>query len=203
MTTQNWKQQQRTRLRELRQRISAVEREQWSNAITTTLMRQFPILKTAVVGFYWPFQGEFDPRPLALSLQQQGAVLALPEVVYKGAPLRFIEWRPDASMKKDIYGIPIPDNGQEVTVTCMLIPPLGFDDNGYRLGYGSGYFDRTLAILDPRPLTIGVAFELSRLPTIDPQPHDIPMDYIVTEQAVFQRSEDGKLCALATTDYVI
>ncbi len=67
----------------------------------------------------------------------------------------------------------------------MLIPLVGFDAQGYRLGYGGGYFDRTLAALSPRPRTIGVGFELGRLATIDPQPHDIPFDIIVTEAGIF------------------
>ncbi|MDF0678605.1 MAG: 5-formyltetrahydrofolate cyclo-ligase [Nitrosomonas sp.] len=94
-------------------------------------------------------------------------------------------------MKKDIYGIPFPDNTRGITVDSIIIPLLGFDEQGYRLGYGSGYFDRTLAAMSPRPLAIGVAFEILRLPTIHPQQHDIPMDYIVTEQSILHRTDTG------------
>ena len=71
-----------------------------------------------------------------------------------------------------------------------LAPLVGFDSCGYRLGYGGGYYDRTLAAATPKPLAIGVGFELSRLDTIHPQPHDVPMDFIVTEELVIDRQAD-------------
>jgi hypothetical protein len=74
---------------------------------------------------------------------------------------------------------------------ALLIPPVGFDSQGYRLGYGGGYFDRTLAAMIPQPLKIGLAFELSRIPTIHPQPHDVPMDFIVTEVGIHCVNERG------------
>ncbi|MCC6917352.1 5-formyltetrahydrofolate cyclo-ligase [Nitrosomonas sp.] len=188
---QQWKQQQRACLRKLRQQISAEQRTLWSDAITVALTQGFPLLEKHRIGFYWPHQGEYDPLPAMTFLRTRGATLALPEVVNKGEPLRFVEWWPEAPMKKDIYGIPSPDNTREMVVDSIIIPLLGFDERGYRLGYGSGYFDRTLAALSPRPLTIGVAFEIFRLPTIHPQQHDIPMDYIVTERSVLRRPGSG------------
>ncbi|MDL1866703.1 5-formyltetrahydrofolate cyclo-ligase [Betaproteobacteria bacterium PRO4] len=189
--SQNWKQQQRARLRELRQQIPVEQRLLWNDAITAALTQKFPVLENQKIGFYWPFQGEYDPIPAMTFLRTCGATLALPEVIDKGEPLRFIEWWPGVSMKKDRYGILLPDNTQEIAVDSMIIPLLGFDEQGYRLGYGSGYFDRTLAAMNPRPMTIGVAFEIQRLPTIYPQQHDIPMDYIVTEQSVLRRIDSG------------
>lgn len=188
---QHGKQQQRARLRELRQQIPAAQHILWSDAITAVLTQGFPRLENQQIGFYWPHQGEYDPIPAMTFLRARGATLALPEVAGKGEPLRFIEWWPGAPMKKDIYGIPFPDNTREIAVDSIIIPLLGFDEQGYRLGYGSGYFDRTLAAMNPRPLTIGVAFEMFRLPTIHPQQHDIPMDYIVTEQSVLNRTGSG------------
>lgn len=198
----HWKQQQRARLRELRQQIPAAQRMLWSEAITTALIQGFPILENQKVGFYWPHQGEYDPVPAMTSLKARGAILALPEVMGKGKPLRYIEWWPGVPMKRDIYGIPFPDNTKEVAINSLIIPLLGFDEQGYRLGYGSGYFDRTLATISPRPLTIGVAFEILRLPTIYPQPHDIPMDYIVTEQAIWHRT-GANLVSLAVADCAV
>lgn len=189
--SQNWKQQQRARLRELRQQIPVEQRLLWNDAITAALTQKFPVLENQKIGFYWPFQGEYDPIPAMTFLRTCGATLALPEVIDKGEPLRFIEWWPGIPMKKDRYGILLPDNTQEIAVDSMIIPLLGFDEQGYRLGYGSGYFDRTLAAMNPRPMTIGVAFEIQRLPTIYPQQHDIPMDYIVTEQSVLRRIDSG------------
>ena len=188
---QQWKQQQRARLRELRQQVSTVQRMLWSDAITAVLTQEFSFLKKQQIGFYWPHQGEYDPIPAMIFLRKHGATLALPEVVSKDEPLRFIEWWPEAPMKKDIYGIPFPDSTRRITIDSIIIPLLGFDEQGYRLGYGSGYFDRTLAAMNPRPLAIGVAFEILRLQTIHPQQHDIPMDYIVTERSILHRTDTG------------
>jgi 5-formyltetrahydrofolate cyclo-ligase len=76
--------------------------------------------------------------------------------------------------------IPYPAHGPAVTPTVALAPVVGFDQGAYRLGYGGGFFDRTLAVLRPRPLVIGVGYECAAVSTIFPQPHDIPMDWIVT-----------------------
>jgi 5,10-methenyltetrahydrofolate synthetase len=91
------------------------------------------------------------------------------------------------ALARGVYDIPYPDEGPEVRPATVLLPMNGFDAGGYRLGYGGGYFDRTLAALDDRPRVIGVTYELARLPTIHPQPWDIPMDYVVTEAGVYTR----------------
>ena len=111
---------------------------------------------------------------------------ALPVVVQKGAPLQFREWYPGAIVVKGVFDLPMPSETPVVRPKALFIPPVGFDAQGYRLGYGGGYFDRTLAALTPHPLKIGVAFDLSRIPTIRPQPHDVPMDFIVTESGIYQ-----------------
>jgi 5-formyltetrahydrofolate cyclo-ligase len=102
----------------------------------------------------------------------------------------FREWTPGAPMAPGIWNIPVPAEGETLSPTVLLAPLVGFDGCGYRLGYGGGYYDRTLAAAMPRPLAIGVGFEASRLETIHPQPHDIPMDLIVTEQEIL-RTRDG------------
>lgn len=191
VTTQDWKKQQRMRLRKLRLGISATQRAQWSHAITLALLKGFPVFERQRIGFYWPYQGEYDPIPTMTHLHTRGATLALPKVVGKDTPLRFIKWWPEAVMSQGKYGISFPANTQEIAIDSLIVPLLGFDEQGYRLGYGSGYFDRTLAAMNPLPLTVGVAFEALRLPTIHPQPHDIPMDYIVTEQSIFLRTSSG------------
>jgi 5-formyltetrahydrofolate cyclo-ligase len=84
-------------------------------------------------------------------------------------------------MTPGVYDIPVPAMRDVVVPAVLLVPVVGFDRTNYRLGYGGGYYDRTLAAADPRPMAIGVGFELSRLNTIHPQPHDIPLDAVVTE----------------------
>lgn len=124
-------------------------------------------------------------------LQVHGATLALPEVVNKHEPLRFRKWWQGAPMKIGAYDIPVPDNTDLVTVDALIIPMIGFDKLGFRLGYGSGYFDRTLAAMNPRPLAIGVAFEILRLEDLHPHTHDIPMDFVVTEADIYHAARTG------------
>lgn len=180
-----WRRQQRARLIACRKQIPKAERENWSEAITSLLIQGFPVLQQRSVGFYSPHQGEYDPAPVMVYLFERGATLALPEVIGLHQPLRFRKWWPDAPMREDAYGIAIPHDTEQVNIDAVMIPMIGFDNQGYRLGYGSGFFDRTLAAIHPRPLTIGIAFELLHLPTTYPHEHDIAMDYIVTEKTIY------------------
>lgn len=177
-----WRKAKRAELIEAR--ISAGQRRRiaWDDAITAQIVEGVPNLEWLLVGFYWPFKGEYDVRRIARRLHDRGTRLALPVVVEKNRPLVFRQWTPDAKLVPGIWGIPVPADGAAVEPDALLVPLVGFDDDGFRLGYGGGYYDRTLAALRRKPLTIGVGFELAALPTIHPQPHDIPMDAIVTEQ---------------------
>jgi 5-formyltetrahydrofolate cyclo-ligase len=159
------------------------------------LMREhFPELRFACLGFYWPFQGEIDVRHLVRNFLAFGAEAALPVVVEMRRPLEFWSWRPRMKLTRGVWNIPVPSDRSPVQPTVLLVPLLGFDVAGYRLGYGGGYYDRTLATFAQKPLTIGIGYELGRLETIYPQPHDIPMDAIVTESGVVSfRCRDGLL----------
>ncbi len=103
-------------------------------------------------------------------------------VVEKGQPLIFREWVPGARLTRGVWNIPIPADGAEVIPTVLISPFVGFDPQRYRLGYGGGFFDRTLAALKTPRTVIGVGHPSGALPTIHPQAHDIPMDIIVTGQ---------------------
>lgn len=138
------------------------------------------------IGFYWPIAGEVDLRPLVGRYIEDGAIAALPVVVKARSPLEFRAWHPLAPMRPGVWKIPIPVERRIVTPTVLLIPLLGFDRIGYRLGNGGGYYDRTIAAFEHRPLLVGVGYELGRLPTIQPQWHDIPMDVIVTEAGIYR-----------------
>lgn len=185
-----WRKARRAELLAAREAVDAGRRRAWNEAIRTRLLAAFPALARMTVGFYWPYRGEFDPRVAVLDLRRRGARAALPEVVARGEPLRFRHWQPDAPIEKGVFGLPVPQT-EVVVPEALLIPPIGFDAAGYRLGYGGGYFDRTLAAAHPQPLKIAVAFELSRIPTIRPQPHDVPMDFVVTEAGVHRVTPDG------------
>jgi 5,10-methenyltetrahydrofolate synthetase len=132
-----------------------------------------------------------DVRFAIRALRAAGATAALPVVAGKGQPLAFREWHPGVAMRSGALGIPAPVDTPLVVPDAALVPLVAFDAQGFRLGYGGGFFDRTLAALARRPLAIGVGFEVQRLPTIHPQPHDIPMDFIVTEADVYRVEPDG------------
>ncbi len=188
---QAWRKNQRDLLVAKRENVVKDTHQTWSLAITTALQHNFSRLQIMKIGLYWPFRNEYDPRPIARYFKELGATLALPKVINKHEPLRFCEWWSDAPMKQGAYGIPVPDGTPIVAIDAVIVPMVGFDQLGYRLGYGSGYFDRTLATYQQQPLTIGVAFEIQRLDSVHPQPHDIAMQYIVTEAGVFQNGSNG------------
>ena len=191
-----WRKHQRKQLIAAREAISVDVHQHWSQAISDLLMQGFPKLHEMTIGIYWPFRSEYDPRFIAQHFRQKGAILALPEVTGKDKPLCFREWLPGAPMKNGAHDIPVPAEARAVRVDVIIIPMVGFDQQGYRLGYGSGYFDRTLATYHPQPLTIGVAFEIQRLQNLYPQPHDIAMHYIVTEAGIF-RTENNALIPIS------
>lgn len=138
----------------------------------------------ATLAFCWPIRAEPDCRPLVLQLLAAGWRAAMPTVVAAAAPMEFRVWFPAAPMTADPYGIPVPATAAGTVPEVLLLPLVAFDAAGYRLGYGGGYFDRTLAACAPRPLTIGVGFDLCAVPSIHPEAHDIPLDLAVTESGI-------------------
>ena len=143
-------------------------------------------LAPQTLAFCAPVRGEFDARPLASDLIQRDWRAAMPVVTAVGAPMGFHAWTPSAAMSSDRYGIPIPADGAALMPDIVLLPLVAFDAQGFRLGYGGGYFDRTLAAMVPRPQAIGVGFELGRVADIRPQAHDIRLDAVVTEAGVLR-----------------
>jgi 5-formyltetrahydrofolate cyclo-ligase len=179
-----WRRGERERLIALRQALPADDRRRWGERIDAAL-RQVIVEIPGILGVYWPFRAEFDPRPLIEWAVAAGRGVGLPVVVDKKGPLEYRAWRPGEPLVDGVWNIPVPEKRELVTPSVVLAPLVGFDGASYRLGYGGGYFDRTLAVLQPRPFAIGVGFELGRLTTVYPQPHDLAMDAIVTEVGVF------------------
>lgn len=184
-----WRQAERERLRALRLAVGAEQRGVMARALAGHLdgviAASLGDLTGRVVSGYWPIKAEFDLRFWLTALHDRGAVVALPVVVARAAPLEFRRWWPGMAMQRGNWNIPVPPDGTEtLTPEMALAPVLGWDRAGYRLGYGGGYFDRTLAALAPRPLVIGVGMQAAAIATIFPQPHDIAMDFIVTEAGV-------------------
>jgi 5-formyltetrahydrofolate cyclo-ligase len=178
-----WRREQRASLIARRQAIPQHERRRLQPLVLDLVAQHFPELANALIGFYWPFRGEIGPHPLVRRLVEQGARAALPVVVEKGRPLEFWAWRPGAGLRRGVWDILIPVARQVVRPTALLVPLVGFDRRGYRLGYGGGY-DRTLAAMPRRPMALGIGYAFQRLPTIRPQPCDFPMDAIVTEDGL-------------------
>jgi len=180
-----WRRTTRIELVARRAAIAAADRSAWTARITAHLDGLFAGLEPGVLGFYWAVRGEYDPRPMVDALLAREWRAALPVVVGKDKPLEYRSWTPETVMERGALGIMVPREGAPVIPDTVLVPLVGYDDARYRLGNGGGYFDRTLAELDP-PLAIGVGFALCRLDTIHPQPHDRPMDVIVTENGVLR-----------------
>ena len=187
----SWRKAERNRLIAARERLDAATLELFGRRIDAHLWRSFPGLAAAKLAFCWPIRGEYDTRRLAQKLRDRGALTALPVVVASGKPLVFREWHPGVSLGSGPLGIPYPVGYELVVPTAMLLPMLGWDDAGYRLGYGGGFFDRTLASLPNKPVVIGVSYELARMHTIHPQSWDIPMDWVVTERGAYRRDPEG------------
>lgn len=140
-----------------------------------------------VVGFCWPVQNEPDLRPFIAGLRATGCRAALPVVLRPGMPLAFREWWPEQPLVPDRYGIPAPTDGDFLHPDTLLLPVNAFDAGNHRLGYGGGFFDRTLAAMRARPKVVGVGYGTAKLSTIHPQKYDIPMDMVVTEAGTARR----------------
>jgi len=176
-----WRKAERTRLIDARMATPADSRAAAGKRMATRLDALVGDVAGRIVGIYWPFRAEPDLREWGASVVARGGRLALPIVVAKGKPLVFRTWKSGEKLEKGVWNIPIPAGGEQVFPDIVVSPLVGFDAAGYRLGYGGGFYDRTLAAMPAKPLTIGVGFELGRLPTIFPQWHDIPMDTLVIE----------------------
>lgn len=179
----------RSRLRrELRQQRAAIEASNklaWDEAIAARLRAEILERRPQCLAVYWPIQSEPSLMDCFVDLHQQGIALALPIVVAKGQALTFVAWTPGEAMENDAFGIPMPIKREaELVPDCVLAPCVGFNQANYRLGYGGGFYDRTLAI-HTQAFSIGIAYELSRASFAADQ-YDIALDLIITETSVYR-----------------
>ena len=179
-----WRKSERARLIAARLAATAGERAAWGAAIAERLMQVMGDVAGCVVSVYWPFRGEPDLRGFMRQVADHGGSCALPVVVEKGRPLEFRSWAEGEPLARGVWNIPIPAEGALVVPDVAIAPVVGFDPQCYRLGYGGGFFDRTLASLTPRPRVFGVGYEFQALASIHPLEHDIAMQAIVTEAVV-------------------
>jgi 5,10-methenyltetrahydrofolate synthetase len=174
-----WRKAERERLIELRSALSPEERARRTAAIANALDALIGTHADALVSLYWPIRAEPDLRPWMRAACARGLRVALPVAIALGQPMTFREWQPGAAMARGLWKIPHPADGPDVVPTHVIAPLVGFDAACYRLGYGGGFFDRTLAAMEHKPTVIGVGYRELKIATVFPQPHDIPMDWIV------------------------
>jgi 5-formyltetrahydrofolate cyclo-ligase len=145
-----------------------------------------------VIGAYWPIKGEFDPLPALHRWKEDGELLDEPQLRRIGLPvvdkvhktLTFHAWYPGCPMEEDAYGIPKPKDTEVIVPTLLFLPCVGYGPGGFRLGYGGGFYDRTLATLLPKPFTVGLGYTNGWLPDMEPEPHDVPLDALLNDNGV-------------------
>ena len=171
----------RKQLLTARRALDTATRAAWDRAIGEQVVTWWKNARPAALGVYWPLRDEPDLHAAYAELAQLGARLLLPVVVEKHRALEFAEWRIGEPMVKDAMGVAVPADLrlQAEYPPALLVPCLGFNPQGYRLGYGGGFYDRTLA-RSPRPQTLGIAYQCLRVP-FDSDGHDVALDRIVTE----------------------
>lgn len=170
---------ERKRLYAARQNLSADDRKAVSMAVSAQLTAILGDVSGRAIAAYWPIRGEINLRPWMVEACGRGAQICLPVVVEKNQPVEFHHWTPDCAMAKGIWNIPVPANAEPLQPDVVIVPLLGVDEKGYRLGNGGGYYDRTLARLPGDLLSIGVGQAFARIKTIFPMPWDIPMKKVV------------------------
>lgn len=176
-----WRKAERQRLIEMRLAINAEERKRRAGRIASLLDLAIARFGGRIIGAYWPFRGEPDLRDWMIRVIERGGRIALPVVIRNGWPLEYRIWSPGDPLERGVWNILSPSRGPAVQPDVVIAPVVGFDDADYRLGYGGGFFDRTLAAMRRKPMIVGVGYAESRIPTIHPQPHDIPMDVVLTD----------------------
>ncbi len=166
--------------------------ERLGQAATARLLQSVNLTRFETLGVYAPMRGEIKIPALIAAHLARGGTLALPVVTEKASPVEFWRWAPGMPMSRGIWNIPIPARKELVQPGALIVPLVGFDTSLFRLGYGGGYYDRTLAILAPRPFCIGLGLQSGLLRSIHPQAHDIPMDRIITEERSYPENRNAE-----------
>ncbi len=203
-----------TRKALIEERLNLPDRLQRADALQRVMRIWLFDKPDTVIGAYWPIKGEFDPLPALYRWQEDAILnqdsqsktavvpesraqlatesisgrsprkIGLPVVNKLHKTLTFHAWYPGCPMEEDAYGIPKPKDTELIVPTLLFVPCVGYGPGGFRLGYGGGFYDRTLATLQPRPVTVGLGYTHSWLPDMDPEPHDIPLDALLNDNGV-------------------
>ncbi len=170
-----------------RDRLDAAFRAQASRAAAALLLGLPELARAALVSGFWPIRSEIDPGPVLQALHARGRAVALPVVAHPH--LLFRLWHPGESLERRGFGLSEPpDDAPVVEPDLLLVPLAAFDRSGNRIGYGKGHYDRTLAALAARRaiVAVGVAFAVQECETIPAEPHDVPLDILVTEREIIR-----------------
>ena len=198
----------------IEQRLNLADRQQRSDLLHRVMRIWLVGRSDEVIGAYWPIKGEFDPLPALYRWQEDAILnhdivlntapapesrtqlasesiagrsprkIGLPVVDKVHKTLTFHAWYPGCPMEEDAYGIPKPKDTEVIVPTLLFVPCVGYGPGGYRLGYGGGFYDRTLATLQPRPVTVGLGFTHGWLPDLEPEAHDIALDALLNDNGV-------------------
>lgn len=170
----------RKALKAARGAVEPAIKVQWDAHIGAQVLAWWRLRQVGGLGVYWPLAGEPDLRAAYGELAKAGVQLSLPVVMERDTPLSFVAWTPGERMIPDQMGIQVPADLRFIErPPALLVPCLGFNEENYRLGYGGGYYDRTLETV-PRPQTLGIAYS-NQLAVFSHAPHDVPLDVVVTE----------------------
>jgi 5,10-methenyltetrahydrofolate synthetase len=181
-----WRRAERARQLERRLALEKSRRREWAERIARLVVEEIGDLAAVTVSLYWPMRGEPDLRDVITEVTRRGGRCALPVVVERGRALEFHSWAPGEKLSRGFWNIPVPLAGTAVTPDVVIAPVVAYDCACYRLGYGGGYYDRTLGALTSDIRAFGVGYSMAKINTIYPQSHDIPMDAIVTEEGVLR-----------------
>ncbi|MBN3758447.1 5-formyltetrahydrofolate cyclo-ligase [Paraburkholderia sp. Tr-20389] len=176
----------------LEARLHAAREAANNDALSRRVLDVLTVHAPASVGLYWPLSGEFDIRDaIAVWLSGDGSRrAALPVITGRDKPLEFHVWTPDMPMQVGAHRIHEPTSGEVIVPDLLFVPCVGFDADRYRLGYGGGYYDRTLAAFRNAggtvPVTVGVAYEACRTDSLAREAHDIPLDVVITDTRAYR-----------------
>jgi 5,10-methenyltetrahydrofolate synthetase len=168
------------------ERQTLIDRHQRSMHLQEVLRVWLTARDETAIGAYWPIKGEFDVLPALYRWTEADEMrrIGLPVMDRQSKQLRFHVWYPGCEMEEDAFGIPKPKGTPAFEPSLLLVPCVGYGPRGVRLGYGGGFYDRTLASLAPRPYTVGLAYSHGFVPWLVPEPHDLPLDAILNEDGV-------------------
>ena len=168
------------------ERQSLIDRHQRAMHLQEVLRVWLMERDDKAIGAYWPIKGEFDALPALFRWTEadEDRCIGLPVTDKTTRQLSYRMWFPGCEMEDDAFGIPKPKDTPVFHPTLLLVPCVGFGPEGVRLGYGGGFYDRTLAQLQPRPFTVGLAYSFGFLPWLQAEPHDVPLDAVLTEDGV-------------------